>query len=530
LAQALSACTVFLLASYQQDRKTSPTHLSSMAPKAKPAAASTATKPDAKPKAKAEKKQDVVRPEDLIPKVPQPDEKEFEARIDVVNQAIEKIQKEQQALSAKISERSGGKDEFTAKRAELREQLDDWSRKMDAVKAQKDELSKQIGEQRMKGLDEKNQLNKMKKSIGYTNETDIDERIATIEFKLWTESIPLREEKQLLAEISVLKKKRPQVAKVKELETNIGADDRGVGLKESVKSLNEQMASLFGNKKKVAEQLKELNEARTASLGDLPDLIQAREKLSNEVRNLIAERNAIKAERRQAEQEYYAYQAEIRKIRQERAAEERNKRQKEYEERRKLREAEKMDEQPYVAEITLIEQTILFCKGLTQPKGSVKVEDKKETTYDNPDNTMVLLKKEDREEYFFAPTAKGKKSKSKAKADASDGCAKPIKHNAETFQLFDKLKLDAPITTHDIPALLEKLELQLEDYQQKVREWEVKRDDLKRRILDGEDVDFAAEAGQTEEKNEDNAEADEKVEAKEKVKVADDQKEAEGED
>merc|ERR1712048_212677 len=95
----------------------------------------------------------------------------------------------------------------------------------------------------------------------------------------------------------------------------------------------------------------------------------------------------------------------------------------------------------------------------------------------------VLLKKEDRdEEYFFAPT-KGKKGESKAKADKSEGSSKPIKHNAETFRLFDQLKLDAPITTNDIPALLVKLEEQLEMYKEKVKEWEEKRDEMKRKIL-----------------------------------------------
>merc|ERR1711953_886268 len=95
-------------------------------------------------------------------------------------------------------------------------------------------------------------------------------------------------------------------------------------------------------------------------------------------------------------------------------------------------------------------------------------------------------KKEDREEeFYFAPT-KTKASKSKNKGKAEGGSAKPIKHNAETFQLFDKLKLDAPITTDDIPPLLEKLEAQLASYQEKVAEWQANRDEMKRKILAGE--------------------------------------------
>merc|ERR1712013_716901 len=95
---------------------------------------------------------------------------------------------------------------------------------------------------------------------------------------------------------------------------------------------------------------------------------------------------------------------------------------------------------------------------------------------------------------YYAPTA-AKKKKKKGKA-ATDG-AKPIKHNAETFKLFDKLKLTAPITTDDIPGTLEKLEESLEDYRQKVAAWEKTRDEKKAKILAGESVE-EEEAGEEE--------------------------------
>merc|ERR1711994_1045461 len=74
----------------------------------------------------------------------------------------------------------------------------------------------------------------------------------------------------------------------------------------------------------------------------------------------------------------------------------------------KQRQAEKLDDQPYVAEITLVEQTILFCKGLVPSKDKEQKIEEKKTVFDNPDNTEVLLKKEDRDEYYFVPIAKKK--------------------------------------------------------------------------------------------------------------------------
>merc|ERR1712061_495401 len=89
---------------------------------------------------------------------------------------------------------------------------------------------------------------------------------------------------------------------------------------------------------------------------------------------------------------------------------------------------------------------------------------------------------------------KGKKGKSKNKAGKEEGAKKPIKHNAETFRLFDQLKLDAPITTDEVPALLEKLDAMLEDYNAKVKKWEETKAEKIRKLLDGEDDNDEDEA------------------------------------
>merc|ERR1712183_403807 len=100
---------------------------------------------------------------------------------------------------------------------------------------------------------------------------------------------------------------------------------------------------------------------------------------------------------------------------------------------------------------------------------------------------------------------------------------------AETFQLFDKLKLDAPLNTDDVPALLVKLEEKLVEFNGKVKKWEEQREDLKERILAGEataedDKDEAKE----EEKEEDKEE--EKEEEKDDDEDADKEEEKDDED
>merc|ERR1712187_15008 len=221
--------------------------------------------------------------------------------------------------------------------------------------------------------------------------------------------IPLKEEKALLKELSELKKSRPKVAQVKDMEANLQTGDKGLEKKATIKELNEENAMYFLEKKKVSEQLKELNEERAKQTGDMPEFIKQREAINGKIQEKIKERNVIRQERKDAEQAYRAYQAE-------RQAEERKERQKEYELRQLERKAEKLDEQPHVAEITLIEQTISFCKSLTQAKGPEKKEEKKVavTEMEGLSGGTLLLKKESREEeYYFEPTKKAKASKSK---------------------------------------------------------------------------------------------------------------------
>merc|ERR1719335_789149 len=152
-----------------------------------------------------------------------------------------------------------------------------------------------------------------------------------------------------------------------------------------------QMAIHREAKGKVNEQYKALMEDRQKQMGNMPELFEERENLNKQIGEIIRERNTIRDEFRQQEREYNAYLAEIRKIRQERAAEQRAERQKEYEVVRRQREVEKLEENPYVGDIALIDQTVLWCKSLL-PKEEAKVEVKKEAKSMDRDGEMVLLR------------------------------------------------------------------------------------------------------------------------------------------
>merc|ERR1712232_295344 len=249
--------------------------------------------------------------------------------------------------------------------------------------------------------------------------------------------------------------------------------------------------------------------------------MEQREAVQKQIAELVGQRSTLRDDFRQAQYEYKAWQADQRRIRQEKYQEERKEQEKAWKIKKMEKEVEKLDENPYVSQITLIEQTMKFCKNLLPQDASEKKEELKETVFNNKDGEVVLSKKEDRaDEWYFCPTKK-KGGAKKDKAASGDVSKKPIKHNAETFKLFDTLGLEAPITVADATPLLEKLEKQMEIYQEKVQAWEDHKEEMKRKIQDGSVTydqlikDGKGEEAAEEEKEEEKEAEEEKEEEKE---------------
>merc|ERR1712194_211630 len=334
-------------------------------------------------------------------------------------------------------------------------------------------------------------MKKARASIGYKTEAEMDERLHTIEYRLQTETIPLKEEKDLLKEMQELKRNRPKVAQVNKLEEGLNNFDVGGNIKQTLQTINEQIRTWMQEKSKVLEERDALNKEYEGKMGD-DKTYEERNNLNTKIRDKQDERNKIREEFREKEREFQELLRKKKQEQQERYASEKESRDKEWKQRSVQRQVEKLDEQPFVTEITLLEQTIKFCKSLTGGKQEEKKEEQKDIEHNNMDGLEVMVKKDERDEFWFEPT-KAKKNKGSKVKGKEAGTAKPIKHNAVTFKLFDQLKLDAPITLDDIPPTLEKLEAQLVKYEAKVADWEKNKEERKAKILAGEDVEDKTE-------------------------------------
>merc|ERR1711933_362941 len=113
---------------------------------------------------------------------------------------------------------------------------------------------------------------KMKKSMTFTSEADIDARLATIEKIMSQTSISLKDEKAYMVEIKELKKNKPKLAQLGQIQDNLASFDAGKDLVTQKNDINEQMAILREKKKGIQDRLTELTEARKAQLGDFGEV------------------------------------------------------------------------------------------------------------------------------------------------------------------------------------------------------------------------------------------------------------------
>merc|ERR1719215_1800965 len=313
--------------------------------------------------------------EEDTPKMQAPDYEAFQETVQKVQDQIDKLQKEQQAITAKINEKLVGKEDFFAKKALIRAELDEVSSEMDMYAEKRDKIRAALGEKKAENAEMKAEMGKMKKSMTFTSEADIDARLAEIEKIMSQTSISLKDEKQYMKEIQELKKNKPKLAQLGQMQDNISTFDVGKDLVAQKNTINEQMAILREKKKGISERLTELTEARKAQLGDFGEVAEQRDTISTKIKELIAQRTQLRDDFNNAKREFQSYLAEQRRIKQEKYAEERKAQQEQWRLQKLEKQVEALDEQPYVSEMALIDQTVKFCKGLLPQDTGAKKEE-----------------------------------------------------------------------------------------------------------------------------------------------------------
>jgi len=434
------------------------------------------------PKGKAKAAAKAAREEEDANKVLPPDQAAFDARVKEVQDQIDGLQKKQAAIQEKINSKNVGKDDFFQKKSELRAAIDEVTERLNKIYAQIDAGKETVDNAKRESLSMKMQVEKESRMLGkFTTIDEIDKRILQINNTLQVETMTLKAEKELMAEMKELKKCKPRVSELAKSKSQLEELSMHKPAGDALNELKSEAYKCREERKVIYDKLAELTEENQAKRGGLDGEYEEKKKISEEIQALIQKRKEIRDESYEQQREYRKYQDEQRQKRQERIAGERAERQQEFEQKRRQKMADALDEQPHVEEMTLIEQTMKWCSSLVAVKETAVVKEKAEVKHDIPEGGVVLLNKNDRdEEFFFAPLkTKAKKDKNAKKKASSES----IKHTAETLKNFDELKVNAPLGTKDIPATLEALEAKLNEYKEKVEVWKQQRDERKKTIL-----------------------------------------------
>ncbi|CAD7949915.1 unnamed protein product [Amoebophrya sp. A120] len=428
------------------------------------------------PKKEAKKEESKEAKEvDLSVKPPKPDDAAFKKRTDEVSAEIDAKKADMKKLTDKISGRNEGKEAYDEQKQALYNSMNSVKSEQQALIAQKKALQDQKRNTEKEEREAKRQLSALEKDVAHLTEEGIDNEIKKIEYTMATRSMSLKEEKEYMQQIKKLKAQRPQAQKQqKEYEAMKAKVDSGAQVDHNATFADQltQLEAAIKEKKSshedFYEQIQKLKQDRDSKMSGVSELIAKKKQLAEDVQELVANRNAIHEEKRAMQKTFNQWEQAERKKRQQKIEAER----KEWEAKAEAERAKWELEQPnpYLNETTLLEQTLDYCKNLLPKSEEAKAEEKKEVNA--PDGVRVLMSKKDRdtEMYFEATKKKSLKKKGGDKAKAT-----AIKHTAETFAIFDQLKVKAPMTTEHIPALMDQLNGQLASYMEKVKVWEAER-------------------------------------------------------
>jgi len=410
----------------------------------------------------------LLEKEKALPKVPQPDRKDFDAFVEKVGEEITKLQEKQKGIQEQIAARSTGGEAFKKDRDEIRAKLDEYQEQIDTLRGTKDKLHGDIKANKDDAKSKGNELKEMKKKLGFDDLAGVDQEIKRIEQAMHYSSITIKEEKEYLKKISVLKKLKPQLAKIS--GQSVSVDEGAItDAKAGISDVKTQLDSLFEAKKIQSEALKKLQETRKKQTEGNQDFYDAKEAVNVQIREKIAKRNAQRDEFNKLNKEYNDSEWAKRQLRNDRGRIERDIRQAEWAQRQ----AEEKDEAgpaaaPFTTELVELDNTIKYLKTLLPQE----VVTKEEVTVEEA--AGILVQKKDRDdEFFFAPTkgprsAKGKKGGKKAAPAAPK--AKAIVHTMESLIIFDKYKVSPPANSTAVPDCLEALAKQVVNYTKKQAE------------------------------------------------------------
>ena len=426
-------------------------------------------------------------------RIPDVDRAGFDAKIDSLETELKSLKVKQEALATKIGDKTGGKEEYQRQRDQAKAALDANAAVIAKLEEQRNKLNEQLQAKLKEGESMKAEINSKKKAIGFQSVEEVDREIANIEYKMHTESLGIKAERDLILQISKLKQVKPEILKLKNLKAGAGMDDSVGGIKAEQVEIQKKLSEARDEKRKLSAALGKIMDARKKAMEGVSDLVEGRDSIYQAIKKAQTELKRLRDEKFAAIRDFRAAMEEAKVARAER--EKIEKAYKEAEGARRKLEDELVNENvlPFLDQIELAENSIKYCQKLV-PAIEVKEEKKKVEIAALPNTSGTLLAKSQREEvFFFAPTVKAAKKVSTKKDEV-----KHFTHSLDTIALFAALKLTAPSAPKDVEDVVKALETKIHDLKKKqvdvIAERKAKRAEKESALAEATKVADAAKA------------------------------------
>lgn len=419
----------------------------------------------------------------------QPDRDEYNEMIAQIEKRIQELKTEQSGIRQKIGAKSEGKSEYQSRKNDMQIKLREYEEIIQKHEADKTKCWNEIKASQGAATQNAKMMKSMRSQaipeLGHnkvvTSVEDIKREIDKIEHEMQISHVSLKEEKNKIELIKKLKGLKPRFQQLEAASANMGgASDTVTG---PLKSRIDQLSTLINEareaKKQQKIQFERLKEQREKVTRDMPELFEKADAITKQLGNEHMQRRALQEDFKRREREHNAARAEERQAKYDRQRADRLDRQADDQARRVERRQDAEEEQPFLYETTLIEQTVAYCKSLL-PKQKVEVvEEEKAAPAAELDGRKVILSKSDRDEdFFFATNTKKSKNKSKGKKKVQEVTENDkIKHTVESIQIFANLKMAPPVKVSDLPVCIEKLEKQKEQYADKIAKWKASEEE-----------------------------------------------------
>jgi len=285
---------------------------------------------------------------------------------------------------------------------------------------------------------------KMRAELKFTNINDIDNEIKRLEYKHSTESMGLKQEKELIKSIETLKSKRKEVerynAKVGRMNEQ---NSNNTDVRSRLDELTKQLDAVRAKFNKQRELLEGTDDQFSSQSSQYDTLRKQRDDATAAINELHKEHQTVWSKWNTENDAWRKYQNELRKQRNERRKAEEEEYKKELEKKRIEREKELAAMKPWLEEIALCDYLTGYLQklvgGSNSTKGSSAATEK---TKPKMDGMVAISRKND--DYMMMGGGKKKRGKKGKKKQAK------LVHSIDMIQSFSLLQLTPPVTTADV--------------------------------------------------------------------------------